>query len=63
MGRWLDLLKDEARRGFSPMAGQPKFGFGDATSYGLIGDIVEATKACGAVRHGAECFNFGFPSS
>ena len=61
MGRWLDLLKDEARRGFSPMAGQPKFGFGDATSYGLIGDIVEATKACGAVRHGAECFNFGFP--
>jgi len=27
----------------------------------LIGDVVDVTSACGAVRHGAECFNFYFP--
>merc|ERR1712151_1494755 len=26
-----------------------------------MGAIVGATANCGAVRHGAECFNFGFP--
>ena len=38
----------------------PKYGFGDPTSYGLIGAIVDAMRVCGAVRHGAECFNY-FP--
>ena len=56
MGRWLNLLKEEAAKGFHPEL--PKYGFGDATSYGLIGEIVKATSGCGAVRHGAECFNF-----
>ena len=55
MGRWLGVLKDAARDGFHPQL--PKYGFGDATSYALIGDIVDATAVCGAVRHGAECFN------
>jgi len=59
MGRWLGVLKDAARDGFHPQL--PKYGFGDATSYALIGDIVDATAVCGAVRHGAECFNFYFP--
>ena len=59
MGRWLKILKEEARNGFHPAL--PKYGFGDPTSYGLIGDIVDATSVCGAVRHGAECFNFYFP--
>merc|ERR1712107_201431 len=34
---------------------------GDATSYGLIGAVVQATCDSGAVRHGAECFNSYFP--
>jgi len=59
MGRWLAILKEEARNGFHPT--MPKFGFGEGTSYRLIGDIVDATSVCGAVRHGAECFNFYFP--
>jgi len=59
MSRWLDVLKDEADKGFHPTL--PEYGFGDPTSYGLIGDVVNATGSCGAVRHGAECFNFYFP--
>jgi len=57
--RWLGILKEEAEKGFHPEF--PKYGFGDPTSYRLIGDVVTATLACGAVRHGAECFNFYFP--
>ena len=59
MARWLNVLKEEARNGFHPEL--PKYGFGDPTSYGLIGAIVDAMSVCGAVRHGAECFNFYFP--
>ena len=59
MSRWLEVLKEEAGKGFHPSLS--KFGFGDPTSYGLIGKVVEATASCGAVRHGAECFNFFFP--
>jgi len=39
----------------------PKYGFGDPTSYAWIGDIVQTTADCGAVRHGAESFNLSFP--
>lgn len=58
-GRWLDVLKVENERGFHPTL--PEFGFGDPTSYRLIEDVVNVTRVCGAVRHGAECFNFYFP--
>eukprot|EP00931_Biecheleriopsis_adriatica_P049431 TRINITY_DN28597_c0_g1_i1.p1 TRINITY_DN28597_c0_g1~~TRINITY_DN28597_c0_g1_i1.p1 ORF type:complete len:767 (+),score=166.02 TRINITY_DN28597_c0_g1_i1:31-2331(+) len=57
--RWLGILKEEANKGFHPTL--PRYGYGDPTSYSLIADIVEETSACGAVRHGAECFNFYFP--
>ena len=59
MGRWIGVLKEEARRGFHPNL--PKYGFGDPTSYRLIEDVVQALLVTGAVRHGAECFNFYFP--
>ena len=59
MGRWINVLKEEARKGFHPTL--PKYGFGDPTSYDLIGSIVKETLSSGAVRHGAECFNFYFP--
>lgn len=57
--RWLEHLKSEAEAGIHPHT--PKYGFGDPTSYRLIDDIISQTSACGAVRHGAECFNFYFP--
>lgn len=59
MGRWLDVLKEWAAKGFHPDL--PPYGFGDPTSYNLIDKVVGATASCGAVRHGAECFNFYFP--
>eukprot|EP00930_Biecheleria_cincta_P045351 TRINITY_DN31266_c0_g1_i1.p1 TRINITY_DN31266_c0_g1~~TRINITY_DN31266_c0_g1_i1.p1 ORF type:complete len:792 (-),score=151.59 TRINITY_DN31266_c0_g1_i1:74-2449(-) len=57
--RWLDVLKRENAKGFHPSL--PRFGFGDPTSYRLIGDVVAETSPCGAVRHGAECCNLYFP--
>lgn len=57
--RWLDVLKRENAKGFHPSL--PAFGFGDPTSYRLIGDVVAETSPCGAVRHGAECCNLYFP--
>ena len=56
MARWLNVLKEESQKGFHPAL--PKYGSGDPTSYGLIGSIVGAMSMCGAVRHGAEYFNF-----
>lgn len=45
----------------SPDPIMPEYGFGDATSCRLVKDIVAATRKTGAVRHGAECFNYWFP--
>lgn len=39
----------------------PKFGLGDSTSTRLIEEVVKATEDSGAVRHGAESFNYMFP--
>ena len=60
-GRWLDKLKDWHDEGFH--VSLPTYGFGDPISYNLIGDVVYTTRSCGAVRHGAECFNFYFPQA
>jgi len=57
--RWLEVLKSANEKGFHPNI--PKYGFGDATSYRLIQAVIKATIESGAVRHGAECFNFYFP--
>ena len=51
--------KVENAKGFHPNL--PDFGFGDPTSYRFVEDVVSELKVCGAVRHGAECFNFYFP--
>eukprot|EP00929_Paragymnodinium_shiwhaense_P079862 TRINITY_DN4162_c0_g1_i1.p1 TRINITY_DN4162_c0_g1~~TRINITY_DN4162_c0_g1_i1.p1 ORF type:complete len:941 (+),score=242.83 TRINITY_DN4162_c0_g1_i1:112-2934(+) len=58
--RWLKVLQERAQKGI-PSPDLPAYGFGDATSYRLVGEIVKATSESGAVRHGAECFNFFFP--
>eukprot|EP00930_Biecheleria_cincta_P058005 TRINITY_DN43871_c0_g1_i1.p1 TRINITY_DN43871_c0_g1~~TRINITY_DN43871_c0_g1_i1.p1 ORF type:complete len:833 (+),score=140.44 TRINITY_DN43871_c0_g1_i1:260-2500(+) len=57
--RWLTVLKNDAEDGFHPEV--PRYGFGDPKSYSLIADCIKATAPTGAVRHGAECFNFYFP--
>eukprot|EP00930_Biecheleria_cincta_P095959 TRINITY_DN87843_c0_g1_i1.p1 TRINITY_DN87843_c0_g1~~TRINITY_DN87843_c0_g1_i1.p1 ORF type:complete len:798 (+),score=141.58 TRINITY_DN87843_c0_g1_i1:70-2463(+) len=59
MSRWIQVIEREAAKGWHPET--PKYGFGDPTSYKLIGHVVQQTSPCGAVRHGAECCNFGFP--
>jgi len=57
--RWLEILKQAAIKGFYPK--MPRFGFGDPKSYALMGKAVESLQDTGAVRHGAECFNYYFP--
>eukprot|EP00913_Durusdinium_trenchii_P020120 g18908.t1 len=54
-----EILKRESDKGFHPE--MPRFGFGDPTSYEIVGEFVTAMGLLGAVRHGAECFNFYFP--
>jgi len=39
----------------------PKFGYADPRSYAIIKGAVDRLKQSGAVRHGPECFNYGFP--
>ena len=71
--RWLEILKQAAIKGYYPK--MPRFGFGDPKSYALMGKAVESLQDTyalmgkaveslqdtGAVRHGAECFNYFFP--
>jgi len=57
--RWLEVLKKEGAAGFHPEL--PKYGFGDPTSYDIMAKAVHRLGLSGAVRHGAECFNFYFP--
>jgi hypothetical protein len=39
----------------------PKYGFGDPKSYEIMRHAVKRLEEFGAVRHGAECFNYYFP--
>lgn len=57
--RWLQVLREAAEDDFHPDV--PEYGFGDSVSNNLIAAIVKATSDMGAVRHGAECFNYFFP--
>ncbi|GFH47816.1 hypothetical protein CTEN210_04292 [Chaetoceros tenuissimus] len=57
---WFDVLdkKDDRK-----MIDIPRFGFGDPKSYQIMEGAVMrfAHNKNGAVRHGAECFNYKFP--
>lgn len=57
--RWLGVLHDLAESG--EHHDFPEFGYGDNTSVGLVRVITQAVLSSGAIRHGAECFNFHFP--
>jgi hypothetical protein len=52
-------VKDAKESGFYCKV--PKYGFGDAVSCRFIAEAIEATVETGAIRHGAECFNYLFP--
>lgn len=54
--KWLEILKDSS---FHPDI--PRFGFGDPVSYSIVENAVDRLNLTGAVRHGAECFNYYFP--
>ena len=56
---WLKVLKKAAQDGFHPKI--PALGFGDDTSVNIVQTFVNVLRPCGAVRHGAECFNYYFP--
>jgi len=57
--RWLEVLKENAGKEF--FSEMPQFGLGDPKSYAIMENVVGRLKANGAVRHGAECFNYCFP--
>ncbi len=57
---WLNqVLKPSASKGFMPSV--PRYGYGDPKSYAIMECAVARLSKCGAVRHGAECFNYFFP--
>mmetsp|Transcript_12194 Transcript_12194/g.25943 ORF Transcript_12194/g.25943 Transcript_12194/m.25943 type:complete len:793 (+) Transcript_12194:69-2447(+) len=58
--RWLEVKKkniynDDLHKEM------PAFGFADPRSYSIMKGAVHNLKSNGAVRHGPECFNYGFP--
>jgi hypothetical protein len=57
--RWIDILKEASKQGIHPKI--PQFGFGDPKSYAIMKHAVGSLDQSGAVRHGAECFNYLFP--
>jgi len=44
-----------------PQKAMPKFGYADLRSYKIMEGAVRRLETSGAVRHGPECFNYGFP--
>jgi hypothetical protein len=57
--RWLGVLKDSASKGFHPTI--PPLGFSDPKSHSIMKHAIHRLQKEGAVRHGAECFNYYFP--
>lgn len=55
-GSWLNTMKHQKKH-----VTMPKYGFGDPKSYAIMRHAVHRLEESGAVRHGAECFNFYFP--
>mmetsp|Transcript_28719 Transcript_28719/g.32843 ORF Transcript_28719/g.32843 Transcript_28719/m.32843 type:complete len:825 (+) Transcript_28719:89-2563(+) len=54
--KWLNALRED------PIScDMPRYGFGDPKSYSLMEMAVSRLVKDGSVRHGAECFNYGFP--
>ena len=59
--RWLEVKKKHAVAEDKGSHEMPRFGYADPRSYKIMTGAVERLKTNGAVRHGPECFNYGFP--
>jgi len=59
--RWLEVKKKQAAHNEEPSDEMPSFGYADPRSYKIMTGVVHRLKSNGAVRHGPECFNYGFP--
>lgn len=60
--RWLEVkMKHAECQDESSQHDMPKFGYADPRSYRMMTGAVDRLKSNGAVRHGPECFNYGFP--
>eukprot|EP00536_Pseudo-nitzschia_multiseries_P015495 jgi/Psemu1/312211/fgenesh1_kg.898_\ len=57
--RWLEILKDCSRKGFHPK--MPPGGYSDPKTRFIFKFAINRLSITGAVRHGAECFNYYFP--
>jgi len=57
--RWLEIKKEAHHSGIN--FDSPPYGYGDPKSYGIMEKASSRMKDTGAVRHGSECFNYGFP--
>lgn len=57
--RWLEIKKEAHQQGIN--FDSPPYGYGDPKSYGIMEKAASRMKDTGAVRHGSECFNYGFP--
>ena len=61
MKGWFGRLKLELEMGHHHPKGTGSLGYGDVTSCHIMAEAIRWTKDVGAVRHGAEAFNFRFP--
>jgi len=59
-GSWLKIMERADAQGLN-LKLPPKFGFGDATTRDVISLLAEKTAGSGAIRTGAESFNWYFP--
>mmetsp|Transcript_315 Transcript_315/g.705 ORF Transcript_315/g.705 Transcript_315/m.705 type:complete len:1221 (-) Transcript_315:492-4154(-) len=57
--RWLDVLKEAGTKGFHPKI--PDGGYADPKTRFIFQHAINRLGVTGAVRHGAECFNYYFP--
>jgi len=58
MTAWMAASKKDANLMSAPM---PDLGFGNETSIKNLKALIDGTADTGAVRHGAECFNYQYP--
>ena len=57
--RWLDVLKEAGNKGFHPKI--PTGGYSDPKTKFIFRHAINRLGTTGAVRHGAECYNYYFP--
>jgi len=57
--RWLNVLKDCGNKGFHPEV--PPLGYSDPKTNFIFEHAIQRLSITGAVRHGAECYNYFFP--